>query len=114
NLQPTETLTWTQISTAALLLIFTYGGYEVVPVPAGEAKDPKRAVPFAMIMTIVISGTVMTLAQVVAIGTLPGLVASKTPLADASVLFIGMSGALLMTTGAAVSMAGNNMGQALS
>ena len=40
-------------STAALLLIFAFGGYEVVPVPAGEARDPRRAVPFALIMTIV-------------------------------------------------------------
>ena len=48
-LQPDMAVTWTQISTAALLLIFAYGGYEVIPVPAGEARDPKRAVPFAMI-----------------------------------------------------------------
>ena len=62
----------TQLSTAALLLIFAFGGYEVVPVPAGEARDPRRAVPFALIMTIVIVTVVMTLAQVVALGTLPG------------------------------------------
>jgi APA family basic amino acid/polyamine antiporter len=113
-LQPEGTLTWAQISAATLYLIFAYGGYEVVPVPAGETKDPRRAVPFAMITTILICGVVMTLVQVVALGTLPGLAASTTPLADASALFLGASGALLMTTGAAVSMTGNNVGQALS
>jgi amino acid transporter len=56
----------------------------------------------------------MTLAQVVALGTLPNLAASKTPLADAAFLWIGAAGAFLMTAGAAVSMSGNNMGQALS
>src|SRR5438093_7890771 len=35
-------ITWTQASTAALMLIFVYGGYDVVPVPAGEAIDPRR------------------------------------------------------------------------
>ncbi len=113
-LRPEVALTWTQISTSALLLIFAYGGYEVVGVPAGETRDPRRAVPFAMIMTIVIVAIVMTLAQVVAMGTLPNIAGSQRPLADASLLFIGAWGALLMTTGAAVSMSGNNMGQALS
>lgn len=113
-LRPDMALTWTQISTSALLLIFAYGGYEVVGVPAGETKNPKTAVPFAMVMTIVIVGIVMTLAQVVAMGTLPDIAASKRPLADAALIFIGAWGALLMTTGGAVSMTGNNMGQALS
>ncbi len=113
-LRPETTLTLTQVSTTALLLIFAFGGYEVIPVPAGEARDPKRAVPFAMIATIVIVAIVMTLVQIAALGTFPGLAASKTPLADASALFMGAWGALLMTAGAAVSMTGNNVGQALS
>src|SRR4051812_45754312 len=39
------------LSNSALLLIFAFGGYEVIPVPAGESKDPRRTVPFALIMT---------------------------------------------------------------
>jgi amino acid transporter len=113
-LQPDTPLTLAQVSATALLLIFAFGGYEVIPVPAGEARDPKRAVPFAMIATIVVVAIVMTLVQVVALGTLPTLADSKTPLADASAVFIGAWGAMLMTAGAAVSMTGNNVGQALS
>ena len=114
GLAPHEPLLSHPISAPILYLIFAYGGYEVVPVPAGETKDPQRAVPFAMIMTIVIAGLVMTLAQVVSVGTLPGLATSKTALADAALLFIGGWGALLMTVGASVSMTGQNMGSALS
>ena len=114
HLDPTLSASWTQISTAALALIFAYGGYEVIPVPAGEARDPKKIVPFAMIATIVIVAIVMTLVQVVAIGTLPTLASSRTPLADAAFVFVGAWGALMMTAGAAVSMTGNNVGQALS
>jgi basic amino acid/polyamine antiporter, APA family len=102
------------LSASALLLIFAFGGYEVVPVPAGEARDPMRAVPFALVMTIVIVTAIMTLAQVVALGTLPGLGASKTPLADAAARFLGTGGAALLTLAAVFSTTGNNMGQALS
>ena len=113
-LAPHAALSRTQVADAALLLIFAYGGYEVVPVPAGEARDPRRIVPFAMVMTIAIVAVVMTLAQVVTLGTLPALASSKTPLADSAALFLGAWGALLMTSGAALSMTGNNVGQALS
>jgi amino acid transporter len=102
------------LSKSALLLIFAFGGYEVVPVPAGESKDPRRAVPFALIMTIVVVTIVLALAQVVAVGTLPNLPASKTPLADASAIFIGPAGAMIITLGAVFSTLGNNMGQAIS
>jgi len=112
-LRPDAALTWDQISRTLLLLIFAFGGYEVIPVPAGEARDPRRGVPFAMITTIAIVTTVLTLAQVVALGTLPNLATSTTPLADAALIFMGTGGALLMTAGAAVSVAGNNMGAAL-
>jgi len=105
---------WSNLAPAALYLIFTYGGYETVPVPAGEARDPRRAVPFAMVATILVVAAVFTVVQVVAIGTLPALGASRTPLADAAAGFLGGWGALLMTIGAAVSISGNNMGAALS
>jgi APA family basic amino acid/polyamine antiporter len=114
SLAPQEPLMSHALSAPALYLIFAYGGYEVVPVPAGETRNPQRAVPFAMIMTIVIAGLIMTLAQVVAIGTLPGVASSKTPLADAALIFIGGWGALLMTIGATISTTGQNMGSAIS
>jgi APA family basic amino acid/polyamine antiporter len=104
----------TDLSNSALLLIFAFGGYEVIPVPAGESKDPRRAVPFALIMTIAVVTIVLALAQVVALGTLSNLPASKTPLADAAALFLGAAGAATITIGAVFSTLGNNMGQALS
>jgi amino acid transporter len=103
-----------QVSTAALLLIFVYGGYDVVPVPAGEAIDPRRHVPFALIATILSVTAVMTLAQVVAQGVLPDLAAHSTPIADASAVILGAGGALLVGAGSVVSMTGNNAGQVLS
>jgi amino acid transporter len=107
-------ITWQQGTTAALLMIFVFGGYDVVPVPAGEASNPRRQVPFALIMTIITVTLVMTLTQWVATGTLPNLGASKTPLADAAFLFMGSAGALLIGLGSLVAMTGNNAGQILT
>jgi basic amino acid/polyamine antiporter, APA family len=114
RLTPLGPITLPEASAAALLLIFMFGGYDVVPVPAGEANNPRRHLPFAMVATIVIVTAVMTLAQVVTMGTLPGLADSRTPLADASLLFMGGAGALMIGIGSVVSMTGNNAGQALT
>ncbi len=102
------------LSATGLLLIYAFGGYEIVPVPGGEARNPRRDIPFALIMTIVIVAAVMTLAQLVAVGTLPDLPASKTPLADAAALFLGAAGAAMLTIGAVISVTGASMGGALS
>ncbi len=107
-------ITLGQASAAALLLIFAFGGYEVVPVPAGEASVPRHHVPFALISTIIIVTAVMTAAQVVAMGTHPGLESSTTPLADAAFLFLGGAGAMMIGLGSIISMTGNNAGQVLT
>jgi APA family basic amino acid/polyamine antiporter len=110
----TEPLPTANIASTALILIFGFGGYEVVPVVAGETKSPTRAVPFALIMTLAIVSVILTLAQVVAVGTLPTLATSTTPLADAAGLFLGAGGAAMMTLATTISVSGNNMGGAIS
>jgi amino acid transporter len=102
------------LSASALLIVYALGGYEVIPVPAGESRDPRRGVPFALVMTITTATVVLTLAHIVAAGTLPNLPVSKTPVADASASFMGAAGAAVITVGAVVSTLGNNMGQALT
>jgi APA family basic amino acid/polyamine antiporter len=103
-----------ELSSSGLLLIYAFGGYEVVPVPGGESRNPRHDVPFALTMTLVLVAVVMTLAQVVAVGTFPGLAASKTPLADAAAGFLGPAGAVMITLAAVISATGNNMGGAIS
>jgi amino acid transporter len=103
-----------QASTAALLTIFVFGGYEVLTVPAGESTDPRRHVPFALVTTVVVVGAVTVLCQLVAVGTLDNLAASTTPLADAAAAIMGGPGALLIGIGAIVSMTGNLAGQILT
>lgn len=114
RLTPAWPLPSEEFPAALLYLIFAFGGYEVVPVPAGEARKPTRDVPFAMIMTITIVTVLTILVQAVAQGSLADVASSKAPLADAAVIFLGAGGALLLTVGAAISTTGNNMGQSIS
>ncbi len=114
RLIPSGSPAFASVASATVLLIFAFGGYEVVPVTGGETRDPRRAIPFAMMMTIVFVTLLMTAAQVVALATLPDLARSKTALADSAVTFLGAGGALLITTAAVFAMTGNNFGQSLS
>jgi amino acid transporter len=107
-------VTWDQAGAAALLLIFAYGGYEVTGVLAGEAANPKRDVPFAFVMTLLVVATVMTLTSTIATGLLPNLAEARTPIADGAALVLGATGGFIVSLGSSVSMTGNNMGQILN
>lgn len=103
-----------KLGEAALLLLFAYAGFENTAAPAGEFKNPRRDVPFALITQIVLVALLYTAVQWVALGTLPGVAASKRPLADAAVIFLGSWAGLLMTVGAALSILGTNSNTVLS
>jgi basic amino acid/polyamine antiporter, APA family len=97
---------------AALLLLFAYGGFENTPVAAGEYLNPRRNVPFALLSMILVVTLLYGAVQVVALGTLPALARSSSPLADAAGRFAGHAGAWLLTLGAMLSIigiAGNTM-----
>jgi len=99
---------------AVLLLMFAFGGCELITLPAGEALSPRRDVPFALLMTIAIVCLVFVAVQVVAVGTLPGLAESRTPLADAAHGFMGPLGGVLMALGGLIAIAGANSGTMLA
>ena len=94
---------------AALLLLFAYAGFENTAAAAGEYKDPRRDVPFALITMLVIVTLVYTLIQVVALGVLPDLAerVEGAPLADAARVLMGTGAGALLTAGAAISIGGN-------
>ena len=94
---------------AALLLLFAYAGFENTAAAAGEYKDPRRDVPFALLTMLVVVTTLYTLVQLVALGTLPDLAqrVEGAPLADAAAIVLGSGAGLMMTAGAAISIGGN-------
>ncbi|HEX2251891.1 MAG TPA: APC family permease, partial [Thermoanaerobaculia bacterium] len=99
---------------AALLLLFAYAGFENTAAPAGEYQNPRRDVPFALLVEI---GTVTLLylaVQWVVLGTLPDAAGSETPLADAAHLLLGTWAGWLLTVGAALSILGTNANTVLA
>ena len=40
-----------------LLLVYAFVGFESVTIVSGESKDPKRALPRALVMTVITTGT---------------------------------------------------------
>jgi len=92
----------------ALLLMFAYAGFENTPAAAGEYKNPRRDVPFALLTMITLVTLTYAAVQVVAQGTLPGLAEADSPLAAAAGTFAGPVAAVLLTIGAVVSILGTN------
>jgi amino acid transporter len=92
---------------AALLLLFAYAGFENTPAAAGEYRNPRRDVPVALLIGMLFITVIYSMVQIVSVGTLPGLEQAGAPLAEAARLFMGGGGAMLMTIGAIISIAGN-------
>ena len=95
------------LTEAALLLLFAYAGFENTPAAAGEYRNPKRDVPFAMLTMITIITLTYVAVQAVALGTLPDLATTESPLAAAAGQFAGPAALLLLSVGAMVSIFGN-------
>ncbi|MCC6369324.1 MAG: amino acid permease [Bryobacterales bacterium] len=94
-------------SSAMMLLVYAYTGFEMAFIPGGEMRDPKKDLPGAVFTAIGMVVVIYVLIQVVCIGTLPELAASNRPLADAASRFLGSWGAGIISLGAALSIAGN-------
>jgi len=94
-------------SQSVLLLVYAFTGFEMAVIPAGEIRNTERDLPLALMagMGIIVAAYISI--QVVSIGTLPGLAHSQRPLADAAARFLGVRGAVIVTAGIIVSLAGN-------
>lgn len=92
---------------AILILIYAFAGFEASVIPAGETKDPQKNVPFALFSALIFCTILFIVIQIVAVGTLPGLAESKTPLADSAGQFLGYFGLVFITIGALISVLGN-------
>ena len=103
----------TDWSGAALFMLFAYAGFENLGVPAGEYKNPKRDLPLALPIGILAIAAIYVLAQLGAMSALSDLSKTQTPIADAAAALVGTWGAVIITLGALLSMAGTNSGTVL-
>ncbi|MBV8519796.1 MAG: APC family permease [Acidobacteria bacterium] len=98
---------------AALFMLFAYAGFENLGVPAGEFRNPRRDLPLALLAGTVAIAALYVLAQLGAMSALPDLSTSDTPIASAAAAIVGPVGAIVVTLGALLSMAGTNSGTML-
>lgn len=96
----------TNFSSSVLILIFAFTGFEAILINSGEVKNPKKNIPFALLITIIFVAILYTLIQIVSIGTLPTLASSDKPLTDAAQIFMGPFGGFVITIGALISIGG--------
>jgi len=98
---------FSSFSSAVLLLVFAFGGFESVLVTSGEVKNPAKNLPFALLLAALVIAVIYILVQIVCIGTLPSLAtAGDKALAEAAGLFMGKTGAIIIGIGATISVTG--------
>jgi basic amino acid/polyamine antiporter, APA family len=70
---------------AAALIFFAYIGFDVVSTSGGEARDPGRSLPKAIVGSLLIATVVYILVAIAAVGLTPAgkLAGSEAPLTDA-------------------------------
>lgn len=103
-----------QWARAIVLLIFAYGGFEAALISAGEAKDPRRDMPFGLFAALITCAVIYALIQWVVVGVLPNPGHSERPLADVARIVMGHGGAILISCGALFSIYGYLSGNILA
>lgn len=96
---------------SALVLIFwAYAGFELAVLPASEVKNPRKTIPKAIILGILIVTVFYMATNFVVYGTVHynDLAGTKTPLVLSSLIVMGGIGALIMSIGALFSVSGSD------
>jgi amino acid transporter len=102
-----------QWARAIVLLIFAYGGFEAPLISAGEAKNPRRDLPFGLFAALITCALIYGSIQWVVVGVLPDPAHSERPLADVARIVMGSPGASLTAVGALLSIYGYLSGNVL-
>lgn len=96
-----------EFGTAALVVIYAFVGFESALVPAGETREPDRAMRRALWWGLVIVTILYALIQAVSLSVLPDLASSERPLVDVGAVLLGPVGAMIVGIGVVVSVGGN-------
>ncbi|WP_260706710.1 APC family permease [Edaphobacter flagellatus] len=62
---------WLGLGSAVLIAIYDYGGYNNVCLIGGEIKDPRRNIPRAVLLSIVVVGVLYMAMNIAVLGVLP-------------------------------------------
>jgi APA family basic amino acid/polyamine antiporter len=113
TLHPTIRITPAAVQTTAagwfetiILLVYAYGGFEAALVVSGEARDPRKDAPAALLYAIVITTMLYIAVQYLVIHTLANPGATNKPVVDSARQFLGPTGVLIVAAGTLVSAYG--------
>jgi APA family basic amino acid/polyamine antiporter len=94
---------WSAWGTVLLLLLSAYGGWEDALGPAGEVKQPRHTLPFALAAGLLISAVLYTFVQYVVTAA---SVSTEHALAEVAVTLVGPPGGTLVAAAAMLSTYG--------
>ncbi|MDP5205926.1 APC family permease [Alishewanella sp. SMS9] len=102
------------IGAAVLLLIYAFVGFESVVVPAGEAKNPAKDMPRALLLGLGLVTLLYIAIQLVSVAAVPNIADSSNPLLDVAATLFGPVGAMMLMLGVVASVAANLLGSIFS
>ena len=98
---------FTAVEGVALVALYAFVGFEAATIPAGETRDPQRAIPRALLLTV--AGVTLLYVVVQLAYSASGIGESDAPLADLAAQSLGPAGALLLGITAIVSVLANQL-----
>ena len=110
---PQDTYVDGSFAQAAVLLFFAYTGFEVIAIAAEDMKNPKKNLPRAIIMCMLLISVLYIAILAVSIGVLgTDLANTKAPVQDAFNVIVGPIGMYIVLIGTLISMGGINFAEA--
>ncbi|WP_373821442.1 APC family permease [Veillonella sp.] len=110
---PQDTYVNGSFAQAAVLLFFAYTGFEVIAIAAEDMKNPKKNLPRAIIMCMLLVSVLYMAILAVSIGVLgTDLANTKAPVQDAFNVIVGPIGMYIVLIGTLISMGGINFAEA--
>lgn len=102
------------LAQAILIYLFAYSGFERGSVVAGEARDPKRDVPVALMGSVAAVTLAYGAVLLICIGVLAEPAATDRPLAEAGRQLFGTPGAIAVSLGEGAVILGTILGIIIS
>lgn len=103
-----------ELGAAIVLVFYAYVGFESGLVPAGEARNPRRDMPRALLWAIGVVAALYFALQVLAVALHPALAQARRPLVEIGGLLFGGAGAAVMMATLVASVGGNLAGTLIS
>ena len=102
------------IAQAILVYLFGYSGFERGAVVAGEARDPQRDVPAALLIGLALATLAYGAVLLICVGVLDNPSATDRPLAEVGRTLFGGAGQFIVSVGAITVIVGTILGLVLT